>query len=288
MRKCVLIVLLLAMGLAGSQSCSRLGTEEEPERITVIREVPALPSATKGEPEEAGTEAEPPPAPGEIPAPEEVTLETKDGVTLGATYYAPPGGEEESPGLILVHEYGRSRRDWRRTAEQFQEAGFGVLTFDLRGHGDSRQKGEEKLSFKHMTEEEFNAATADLDAARAYLRKRARVDGTRIAVLGAELGANLALKWGAENPRVDTVIVASADRDYHGVKMEEANYQGPLLVLAGEGDPLGSAAARWLDMTSQAQKTVKMFPGGDRGEDLVRRDDVREYILQWLQERWQE
>jgi len=276
------------MGLAWSQGCSRSGTGEEPERITVIREVPVPSSAAEGKPEEAGTEAAPPSAPGEVPAPEEVTLETKDGVTLGATYYAPPGGAEESPGLILVHEYGRSRQDWRRSAEQFQKAGLAVLTFDLRGHGDSRRKGEEKISFKHMTEEEFNAATADLAAGRSYLRKQARVDGTRIAVLGAELGANLALKWGAENPRVDTVIVASADRDYHGVKMEEANYQGRLLVLAGAGDPLGSAAARWLDLSSRANKTVKMFPGGDRGVALIRRDDVREYILQWLNEQWQE
>jgi pimeloyl-ACP methyl ester carboxylesterase len=72
-----------------------------------------------------------------------VPITTIDFVNLAGTYY-PSQNEnrigKDSPCAILLHKYGsdRSKGDWDRLARELQKAGFCVLTFDFRGHGESR------------------------------------------------------------------------------------------------------------------------------------------------------
>jgi pimeloyl-ACP methyl ester carboxylesterase len=46
-------------------------------------------------------------------------------------------GRVEDPCIILLPGGGQTRSAWRRSAEAFARSGYYVLSFDLRGHGES-------------------------------------------------------------------------------------------------------------------------------------------------------
>ena len=56
----------------------------------------------------------------------------KDGQTIAATIY----GQEENPLVILLHGGGQTRHAWDQASKNISEAGFHVVAYDLRGHGD--------------------------------------------------------------------------------------------------------------------------------------------------------
>lgn len=55
------------------------------------------------------------------------------GVALAASV----GGEENAPPVILMHGGGQTRHSWGAAARDLVEAGFRVISLDLRGHGES-------------------------------------------------------------------------------------------------------------------------------------------------------
>ena len=57
----------------------------------------------------------------------------KDGQTIAATIY----GQEENPLVILLHGGGQTRHAWDQASKNISKAGFHVVAYDLRGHGDS-------------------------------------------------------------------------------------------------------------------------------------------------------
>ncbi|MDP9425108.1 MAG: alpha/beta fold hydrolase [Actinomycetota bacterium] len=71
----------------------------------------------------------------------EVAFESTDGVPLSA-WWAPPPGDGPERAVVLVHGWGGNRSDEhiRETAPLYEEAGYGVLMLDLRGHGESGGK----------------------------------------------------------------------------------------------------------------------------------------------------
>jgi pimeloyl-ACP methyl ester carboxylesterase len=63
-----------------------------------------------------------------------------DGTRIGTTLYVPTGEAPTAgwPGVILIHGLGGSREDTNQIAESFfAPFGYAVLTYDLRGHGES-------------------------------------------------------------------------------------------------------------------------------------------------------
>jgi pimeloyl-ACP methyl ester carboxylesterase len=76
-------------------------------------------------------------APMQIPPPEELTIDTKDGVLLRATFFPGTKGKESVP-VILLHPFKSNRHSFGTLPKFLQENnGYAVITVDLRGHGDS-------------------------------------------------------------------------------------------------------------------------------------------------------
>jgi pimeloyl-ACP methyl ester carboxylesterase len=66
-----------------------------------------------------------------------VDLNTQDGTTLKASYFAASG---PGPGVLLYHQRNRTRASWERVARQLAAVGIHVLSVDSRGHGESGGK----------------------------------------------------------------------------------------------------------------------------------------------------
>jgi hypothetical protein len=70
----------------------------------------------------------------QAPAARAIDLEASDGTLLKATYFA---AAKSGPGVLLLHQCNRQRKVWDDLAVQLAAARLNVLTFDLRGFGES-------------------------------------------------------------------------------------------------------------------------------------------------------
>ncbi|MBE2219915.1 MAG: alpha/beta fold hydrolase [Anaerolineae bacterium] len=123
---------------------------------------------------------------------EEVTFETANGLTLHGWYI--PGENEAA--VMLLHGINGNRLSMLGLAKGLAEAGYGVLLFDLRGHGDS---DGDIVPYGGPEAE-------DVVAAAAYLQARPDVDPERIGALGWSLGAQVVIMGAAQDENVKAVV----------------------------------------------------------------------------------
>ena len=123
-------------------------------------------------------------------------MTTADGVRLSGWYYPSRNGAA----VVLRHGANSTAADTVAQAEALSEAGYGVLTTDARGHGDSGGKGMELGWF----------GDSDTRAAVDYLTTRGDVDGDRIAVVGLSMGGEEVIGAAGVDARIKAVVAEGA------------------------------------------------------------------------------
>lgn len=123
---------------------------------------------------------------------ENVSLETKDGLTIKG-WFIPP---QNRAVVILVHSMAANRLGTMEHAVMLAEHGYGVMMIDMRVHGESEGDlltfgGDEYL---------------DVSAAVDYLQTRSDVDQNRIGILGLSLGASESILSAARDERIKAVV----------------------------------------------------------------------------------
>lgn len=151
---------------------------------------------------------------------EQVSFRTFDGVTLKGSFY-PSNKGGNAPVMLFLHKYGqdRSKGDWEGLAKKLQDAGYAVLSFDFRGHGESKQIDPEKfwtygpnqkfyrgridINRKKIEIKDFRPGylpylIADVIAARQDIDNRndnGSCNSSNIVLIGAEEGAVIGMLW---------------------------------------------------------------------------------------------
>ena len=133
------------------------------------------------------------------------------GLKFEEVEFLPRGGElrlrgwyleptTRGPTIILVHGLGGSRSsgDALGLASGLLERGYGVLTFDLRAHGDS--EGEKVSGGLHER--------LDVLGAFDYLVERG-VPGSQIGVIGRSMGAATSILAVADEPAIRALVADS-------------------------------------------------------------------------------
>ncbi len=131
---------------------------------------------------------------------DEIEIPSSDGLRLPGWFL--PAGPARRPGVVLVHGWESARDRTIPHAQVLHEAGFHVLTFDVRGNGAN---GPEALP---MSVGEY---AADARAAVAELRRHPEV--TTIGVLGHSMGRRGRAGGGRGGRRREAVIAASTPAD---------------------------------------------------------------------------
>jgi len=121
---------------------------------------------------------------------------TSDGVRLAA-WYAPP---RNGAAVILVHGAGGSREDSRRLAATLRDRGYGVLSLDLRGHGQSEGRTN-RLGWQ---------GTRDIRAAVDFIRTR-NAD-VSLGAVGLSMGGEVVLGASASCPEMRAIVADGATR----------------------------------------------------------------------------
>ena len=129
---------------------------------------------------------------------EEIRFEASDGVPLSGWLF---GNRPGAPGVVLCHDFGSGKASLLTMAVPLQKAGFIVLAFDFRGHGDSRGDGT-SLGI---------AEARDVLGAVRFLVEGDEEGGRKpvreVGIYGIGMGAHAAVLAAGEDPRVRALVL---------------------------------------------------------------------------------
>lgn len=138
-------------------------------------------------------------------------------LTLAATLYQPPAPTAEAsrqgepfPGLVVGHGAGSHRRRHDAFCRVACSAGFAVLAFDFRGHGESEGVTDGPLEL-------------DVSAAAEMLRRRSDVDARAVCYRGSSMGGFYGLKSAPAVRFAAMALLCPADEQVmlDGIRKEE-------------------------------------------------------------------
>ena len=134
----------------------------------------------------------------------EVIFPSLDGINLkGWLIQADAGhrsGEIRRPAIVICHGLGASKADFTGLAAHLAEAGFHVLLFDFRAHGESEGF---RTSFGYLEQR-------DLEGALRFLQARPEVDPERIGAYGFSMGGAVVILSAAKDKTLKAAVTDSA------------------------------------------------------------------------------
>jgi len=203
-------------------------------------------------------------------------IESADGLNLVGTIYTPAEMPPPWPGVILLHMLWGDRSSWEDFAQRLTAAGYAVLAVDMRGHGETGGAVN------------WDVTGEDLDYVWDYFSARADIDDRRMAIIGASIGANMAILTGASEPATKTVVLLSPGLNYAGVKTLDpmiAYGERPVLIVASEEDTYAADSSSKLEEAAQGEARLVMYQDSGHGTLMLEREPgLGELIIDWLDE----
>lgn len=235
----------------------------------------------------------------EVPKPEVVTMQTKDGVELTGTYYKSTDGKNATP-VVMLADLKDSRAVYDQFARRLQAGGkledltfksFAVLTVDMRGHGDSTKqrgpggRGRDIDAGRLDPGDLVNMVRFDMNAVRKFLVQKndaGELNLNKLSIVGAGLGASVAVNWaavdwsfpplavGKQGQDVKALVLISPEWSYRGLRMNEALRQPgvrekiAVLVMYGAGERRNTADAKRIEkQIERYHKPPESLPPGE-------------------------
>ncbi len=223
---------------------------------------------------------------------EQVELQTADGVQIVGDLYTP--AQENGAAVILLHMMNRDRASWKELAQKLVDGGYLVLAIDLRGHGESvvqNDDGKEQLlDYQTFSDAEHQASSQDVVAAREFIEAGSQKIGQEnILLVGASIGANLALEFLAESPAIPGAVLLSPGANYRGIAAEPAAQAlspgQSLYIIAGGQDAASAAAAAAITRATPAKATAAILAeaGAKHGTDIIDAEtQLQDEIVSWI------
>ena len=213
-----------------------------------------------------------------LAATQRVTIRTDDGISLAGSWYEP--GARQAPAVILVHMLHKSRHDWEPVASRLASEGIGALAIDLRGHGESGG------SIDASDAADYSALVRDVTAARRYLATRSDVQQSRVGILGASLGGNLAVLEAAGDPTIASLALLSPSLDYRGLRIEAALRKfgsRPALLVSSDDDPYATRSVHDLKKAGAGTRETVLLSHAGHGTVMLGHDeDLTRRLVDWF------
>jgi pyridoxine 5-phosphate synthase len=203
-----------------------------------------------------------------------VSFPSGDGVVIAGELHE--AASHPAPAVLLVHMLSRSHTDWGALPERIRDAGLTALAIDLRGHGQSSGSPQD-----------LQAMVGDVRAAAQWLSTRPNVRGDQIAVVGASLGASLALLAVVNVPQVRAIALLSPSLDYRGLRTDNTLVKRlgarSIWLAASDQDPLALRSLRDIASEPSGPREQHVSSVLAHGTVLLDKDgDVVRSLVDWL------
>lgn len=230
----------------------------------------------------------------QIPEPEPIEIQTKDGVNLKCTWYAGTLKKQSVP-IIMVHGWEGQRGEFDPLAKGLQSLGHAVICPDLRGHGESLSRttpdgGSEEIDLAKLKPKDLEGMIYDLQACKKFLLEKnnaGELNINSLCVIGSEFGCIVAMQWAAydwsapilpalkQGQDVKAMVLLSPVQAHKGLRMSEAlshpavKSKIAMMIVAGKQDRAGTGDAKRIHSTLVPHHPK---PSGDAEEDRRKLD----------------
>lgn len=215
------------------------------------------------------------------------------------------------PLVILIHALNGNYRDWSGLPWRLVDKGYAVLALELRGHGRSRPGG---IDWRQFTPQEWPQLPKDVVGILRQIRQadstasvkglpegplpsplldHLAVDPQRITIVGAGLGANVAIKalrqvsQPPEPQKVQGTLLLSATLGYKGLRtVEDAFFiEAPTLLVASQSDVPAYEASQMLYRMLSGEKSLEIYQSIGHGTDMVQFfPELQDKLIAWIEE----
>lgn len=186
-----------------------------------------------------------------------IQITAEDGSPLSGDMYQ--SGAERLPGILML---SADRSGWGDFPAKLHAAGFTLLVMNQRPNAPAS---------------DFTVMLQSLNSGDA--------DPARLAVIGADVGADAALTGCAGDLLCDALILLSPSSDDGLLREITAYNPRPIFLTASEDDAVSFGMAQRLQGASTGQVLFQPFSSAGHGSELlVNRPDLGDLMIQWLQQ----
>ena len=222
---------------------------------------------------------------------ESLHLTTADNVKIAANYFPADRTTHPNPRgwVVFLHMMPATKESWNALADRMRREGYACLAIDLRGHGASAGGPKGYLQF---SDAEHQESMRDIDAAVDTVKGLGARE-EHIVLIGASIGANLALQYVARHRGVKHCVAFSPGLDYHGIVTKPLVESLPedkhvLLIGARDDDRVADSVAAIEELHDAAPSGVDMRmevveTGGHGTDMLTQNPELIESIITFLQ-----
>ena len=206
---------------------------------------------------------------------EAASFPAADGVGLKG-WFIPSGATEPAPAVVFVHGWMWNRLgnvahqvkgladadvDFLPATKALHDAGFHVLLFDVRWHGES-DRGPKPLTYGPLEARDYIGAVR-------YLRSRPDVDGERIGAIGTSMGGNIVLYGTPEVQPIKAIMAIQPTR----LAVFNSNF------MRTEMGPLGPPMTKPMELVYAALRTPR--PG--KHDPAIPARKLGDTVVQYVQ-----
>jgi len=163
---------------------------------------------------------------------QKTTFKSTDGLMLTADLYMPHA--KTAPFILLFHQAGWSRGEYREIAPKLNEMGFNCLAVDQRSGGEINGVKNESyaLAREQGKKSRYRDAKPDLEAAIARARKYYAPG--KLIIWGSSYSSTLALQIMGEQPDIADAALAFAPGTYFPIQAE--NISKPVFITSAKNE----------------------------------------------------
>jgi dienelactone hydrolase len=187
-----------------------------------------------------------------------------------------PESPYQVPAVLLLHMKPNDRTSYNKLAEMLDERHIASLRIDLRGHGESINKGK--------SDDQIDAeAWRDVLVAFKYLADNEKINPDKIGILGASYSGEAAARAGREGAWAKAYVILSSgsfsEESIQFVATSEAHWQ----FIGAEDDDDVAALMHRAAQVAPGYAAATIYPHGGHGTNLFASDrELEEKIANWF------
>jgi alpha-beta hydrolase superfamily lysophospholipase len=205
-----------------------------------------------------------------MPLGNKMYVETTDHVKIVGNFVLPD--EDIMGACLLLHMMPATHVSFSAFQNVLAHAGVASYAIDLRGHGESiLQTGNNtELEYHDFSDSDHQKSINDVIASYTHLIELTHITEEKTSIVGASIGANLALQFQASHPRIPFSVLLSPGLDYRGIETEPIikniiqNNQHTFLV-ASEEDSYSNETITTLHQLAPHHTTFRLLAGSEHG-----------------------
>ncbi|MDK2977927.1 MAG: hypothetical protein PWP52_641 [Bacteroidales bacterium] len=168
-----------------------------------------------------------------LSAQEKVSFIAEDGLQVTADLYQV---NPERPYVILLHQAGYSRGEYKNTAHKIVKFGYNCLAVDLRSGGEVNyiQNQTALVAVHKGYPTDYLSSLKDIEASIKWVKERS---DKPVVLFGSSFSASLSLLMAKDNPDIDAVIAFSPGEFFEpeiNIKTEMKDLKKPVFVAASK------------------------------------------------------